>query len=168
MGKATSFSHFDQLHFKAAEAWLQFGDLREASEELELLQLEQRTRPEVLELHFKIYAEAGQWNHAVEVARTMSQLWPDNEWGYFHLALALHQLKRTREAYETTVKVVNQFPANYLMRYNLACYACQLGRFTEALMWLEDANDLAGETNIRTMASNDRDLKPLWKEIGER
>jgi tetratricopeptide (TPR) repeat protein len=167
MRKATSFTHFDQLHLKAAESWLQFGNWREATEELEQLQLELRTHPEVLELHFKIYSEANRWDKAVEVARTLSQVWPENEWGHFHLAFALHQLRRIPEAYETTIRVVNLFPANYLMRYNLACYACRLGRFTEALTWLEDAVDLAGEIDIRAMAAEDSDLRPLWGELGE-
>jgi tetratricopeptide (TPR) repeat protein len=163
--KAAFFSHFDQLHLKAAESWLQFGNWQEATEALQLLPQESHAHPDVLELHLKIYTETSRWGKVVEVARTMTQMWPENEWGYFHLAFALHQLKRTAEAYQTAIQVVNVFPANYLMRYNLACYACRLGRFTEALMWLEDAFDRAGGAELRAMAAGDADLRPLWGEM---
>jgi hypothetical protein len=53
------------------------------------------------------------------------------------------------------------------MRYNLACYECQLGNLKEALQWLQLAIDLAGKKDIRLMALNDPDLEPLWREIGE-
>ena len=34
-------------------------------------------------------------------------------------------------------------------------------------MWLEQAIDLAGKNDIRSMALNDPDLEPLWTRIGE-
>jgi hypothetical protein len=53
------------------------------------------------------------------------------------------------------------------MCYNLACYKCQLGDSKEAFGWLEKAIELAGEKDIRTTASDDPDMEPLWAEIGE-
>ena len=53
------------------------------------------------------------------------------------------------------------------MRYNLACYECQLGRLSEAKQWLARAFPLADARKIRAMALEDLDLKPLWKEISE-
>ena len=37
----------------------------------------------------------------------------------------------------------------------------------EALQLLGKAIDLAGKRDIRLMASADRDLEPLWKDIAE-
>jgi len=54
-----------------------------------------------------------------------------------------------------------------MMRYNLACYSCQLGNLKEAMGWLEKAIDLAGKEDIRLMALEDKDLEPLWSRIGE-
>ena len=45
--------------------------------------------------------------------------------------------------------------------------ACQLGERKEALQLLGKAIDLAGKNDIRLMALEDRDLKPLWKDIAE-
>jgi hypothetical protein len=63
--------------------------------------------------------------------------------------------------------VVDKFPKEYIIRYNLACYACQLGNLKEARHWLKKAIDLAGTKEVELMALHDPDLEPLWKEIGE-
>lgn len=77
------------------------------------------------------------------------------------------ELKRTREAYGVLISVVDKFPDEHLMRYNLACYSCQLGNLKEAYQWLEKAIDLAGKKDIRQTALDDCDLELLWQEIGE-
>jgi len=63
--------------------------------------------------------------------------------------------------------VVDKFPKEHIIRYNLACYACQLGNLKEARDWLKKASDLVGTKQIKLMARKDADLEPLWKEIGE-
>jgi hypothetical protein len=51
--------------------------------------------------------------------------------------------------------------------YNLACYACQLGKHEEAWEWLEDTFDLGNSKTVKLMALEDPDLEPFWAEIGE-
>jgi hypothetical protein len=63
--------------------------------------------------------------------------------------------------------VVDKFPKEYIIRYNLACYACQLGNMKEARDWLKKAIDLAGTNQVKLMALDDPDLEQLWREIGE-
>jgi tetratricopeptide (TPR) repeat protein len=156
----------DQRHLDAAEGWLGLGDHLAANEELEQISASLRAHSVVLEVRYKIYAEAKKWDGAVEIAQTMAKLMPDNPWGPFYLAFSLHELKRTQEAYKTLKPVVDKFPDHYLMRYNLACYSCQLGKLKEAMEWLEKAIDLAVKMDIRTMALDDPDLEPLWQKIG--
>jgi len=48
-------------------------------------------------------------------------------------------LKRTGEARDNLLRVVEKFQLSATMRYNLACYECQLGRLEQAKMWLEKA-----------------------------
>jgi hypothetical protein len=62
--------------------------------------------------------------------------------------------------------VVDKFPKEYIIRYNLACYACQLGNLEEARHWLKKAIEMADPKEVKLMALNDPDLKPLWKELG--
>jgi hypothetical protein len=51
------------------------------------------------------------------------------------------------------------------MRYNLACYACQLRDLKAGWEWLLRAVDLAGSTKVNKMALEDPDLEPLWRDI---
>jgi predicted Zn-dependent protease len=156
----------DQRHLEAAEGWLELGNWQEANEELENIQPELRAHPFVQEIRYKIYSAAGRWEMAAEIARAMSELLPENSWGFIHYAYSLHELKRTKEAYAVLLPVADKF-SDSTIRYNLACYSCQLGQLKESMQWLELAIDLAGKKDIRLMALDDPDLQPLWSQIGE-
>ena len=65
------------------------------------------------------------------------------------------------------VPVVDKFPDLYLIRYNLACYACQLGNLEEAKQWLDKAFDIADKESVKLMVLKDPDLEPLWGEIAK-
>ena len=159
--------HPDKRHLEAAEGWLGLGCFKEADEELTHLAAEYRAHPYVLEMCYKIYSESGKWEMAAETAQSLTEALPKNQWGYFYKAYALHELKRTREAYDTLKAVIRKFPKHQTMHFNLACYSCVLGDLKEAMQWLKKAINLPGEKNIREFALKDRDLEPLWKEIGE-
>jgi predicted Zn-dependent protease len=166
-GQMKKFPYPDNKYLEAAEGWLELGNWREANEELENITPKLRAHPYVLKLRYEIYSEAKKWDGAVEIARKMANLLPDNPWGHFHLAFSFHELKRTKEAYETLLPVVDKFPKEYLIRYNLACYSCRLGNLEEAEQWFVKAKDMAGKTDIRLMALDDPDLEPLWTAISE-
>jgi len=99
------------------------------------------------------------------VAQEVRQQLPDDLWGHFYTAYAQHELKQTSAAYQTLKAVVAQYPEDYLIRYNLACYACQLGELEEAMRWLKLAMDLGGKRDLTALALDDPDLKPLWGQI---
>ena len=84
-----------------------------------------------------------------------------------HRSYCLHELKRSEEARDNLLRVVDKFPEDPIMRYNLACYECQLGRLEQAKNWLQKAYESGDPKKIRSMALEDPDLKPLWREIGE-
>ena len=54
-----------------------------------------------------------------------------------------------------------------MIAFNLACYACQLGRLEEAHAWLRKAMDFGDEKEIKLRALDDPDLEPLWANIGK-
>ncbi|MDR3457158.1 MAG: tetratricopeptide repeat protein [Verrucomicrobiae bacterium] len=157
--------HPHNRQLEAVEGWLGLGNWREAEAELANLDPRYRLHPFVLELRYKICEQSGQWDQAVAAAESLRAALPDNQWGHFYLAYALHELKRTQAAHDTLLPVLSQFPQHWLMRYNLACYACQLGRLDEAVIWLAKAVALAGKKEIRSLALADPDLKPLWPKI---
>jgi predicted Zn-dependent protease len=157
----------DQRHLDAAQGWFELGSCIEATEELEQITPDMRGHPSVLEVRFHIYAAAKKWEYAAEVAKAIAELVPESPFGFIHLAFSLHELKRTQEAWNVLLPVVEKFPKEHLIRYNLACYACQLGNLKAARDWLQKAIDLAGTNEVKLMALNDPDLEPLWKEIGK-
>jgi predicted Zn-dependent protease len=157
----------NSLHLRAAEGWLELGNWLEANEELERITPAMRAHPNVLRMRWEIYAKAGKWEMAAEVGRGISVAWPENSWGFIHYAYALHVLKRTKEAYAVLIPIADKFPDEFRISYNLACYSCQLGNLKESKQWLEKAIAVAGKKEIRLMALEDDDLKPLWKNIGQ-
>ena len=158
----------DERFLAAAEGWLELGNWHEANEELERITPEFRSHPDVLFVRWQIYEKAEKWEGAFEIAHALSKL-PDDAFGPVHMAYALHKMKRTKEALDVLLPVVDKFSDNYLIRYNLACYYCQLGNLTESIEWLKRAIEL-GKTwriEVRKKALEDPDLEPLWARIGQ-
>jgi len=158
-------SRADQLCLDAAEGWLGLGNHVEAFTELEKISPEVQEHPDVLRMRYNIYAAARNWTAAAEVAQALCGLPAAEPFGPIHLAYALHELKRTKEAWDVLLPVAARFPDEYIVRYNLACYACQMGNLPTARKWLERAVEIAGPDLIRKMALQDADLEPLWPQI---
>jgi len=158
-------SRADQLCLDAAEGWLGLGNHVEAFTELEKISPEVQHHPDVLRMRYHLYAAAKNWAAAVEAGQALCELPAIDPFGPIHLAYALHELKRTKEAWDVLLPVASRFPDEYIVRYNLACYACQLGNLPTSRKWLERAVAIAGSDLIRKMALQDADLEPLWPEI---
>lgn len=105
--------------------------------------------------------------NALGGAVALIQLDPEDPLGWFHRSSALHELKRTAEARDDLLHVVDKFPISATMRYSLACYERQLGRLDQAENWLGEAFELGDPQTIKFMALEDPNLEPLWKKIGE-
>lgn len=158
----------DTHHLSAAQGWIELGNHLEANEELEQITSAFRSHPDVLELRWQIYAKAGKWEVCVDLGAALVASAPGQPAGWIHRSFALHELKRTEEALELLEPAADLFSDVWAIRYNMACYACQLGNQDEAWEWLKDAVDLAGGAKtVRLMALEDPDLEPLWPEIGE-
>jgi tetratricopeptide (TPR) repeat protein len=157
----------DKFHLEAAQGWFELGDHVEANEELERISPENRVHPAVLEVRWQIYAKAKKWEAALDIASALIQLAPEHPFGWVHRSFTLHELKRTDEARDNLLRVVGKFPGDQTIRYNLACYECQLGRLEQAKNWLEKAFKMGDAGAIRLAALDDPDLEPLWKQIGE-
>ena len=154
------------MHLKAAQGWFELGSHVEANEELERITPQNRAHPAVLEVRWQIYAAAKKWEAALDIASALIQLMPDHSLGWIHRSFALHELNRKIEARDNHLTVVQKFPDEPILPYNLACYECRLGRLEQAKDWLEKAFRTGDARKIKTMALEDPDLEPLWKEIG--
>jgi tetratricopeptide (TPR) repeat protein len=155
----------DSLHLQAAEGWLELGVPLGAQEELEKITPEFKAHPEVLNTRWEICAARKQWESALELAAALIQLDPENPLAWIRRSYALHELKRTAEARDNLLRVVDRFPISATMRYNLACYECQLSRLDQAKKWLHKAFQLDQPDHIKATALEDPDLEPLWQYI---
>jgi len=127
----------DSHYLIAADGWLGLGNWQEAQSEIEKITPELLMHPDVQEVRWQIHAKAKNWEEAICVAREITQRTPELPFGWIHLAYSLHELRRTQEAYGTLKPIFERFPEEWLMGYNMACYACQLGNQDEARHWLE-------------------------------
>ena len=160
-----TISPTDLHYLRAAEGWLELGNPGEALLELEQISAPGNVSLEVVGARWAVFAELKRWTECVTVAETMLQLAPDNPAGWIHRSFALHELQRTREARDLLLPAAPQFLKVETIRYNLACYECQLGNLDAAWEWFEQALALHEPAEIRERAAQDPDLKPLWPRI---
>ena len=53
------------------------------------------------------------------------------------------------------------FPGDSMIQYNLACYCAQLGQLDAAQEYLDKSYELGDARQIKLMALDEEDLKPL-------
>ncbi|MBX3731331.1 MAG: tetratricopeptide repeat protein [Verrucomicrobiae bacterium] len=151
----------DRHHVVAAEGWFELGCDPEAMTELGRLSPAGQCHPDPLELRWRILARARNWAAALEVSGQMTQVAPDRPEGWIQLSFTLHELGRTRDAWNLLLPMASRFPEDSVIPYNLACYACQLGELKAAQQWLERAARMRPRKEIKGMALSDPDLAPL-------
>src|SRR5229473_3134231 len=142
----------DTMHLQAAQGWFELGDPLEADAELEQISPQNRAHPAVLEVRWAIYAAAKKWEAALDIAATFIQLAPEYPFGWLHRSFALHALKRTAEARDNLLIALDKFPDESILRYNVACYECQLGRLEQAKHWLEKAFKMGNPRRMKRAA----------------
>ncbi|MGO8837547.1 MAG: TPR end-of-group domain-containing protein [Limisphaerales bacterium] len=155
----------DSHHLSAAQGWIELGNDREASEELEQITPQLRAHPDVLEVRWHIYARAKKWDACVDIAGAIIKLDPNRPDAWIDRSFALHELKRTQEAFDQLLPVAKKFPKVWTIPYNLACYCAQLGRLDDCQAWFKQAMAIDEQT-VKRAAIDDPDLKPLWDSMG--
>ena len=157
--------HPSAHYLLAAQGWVELGDYASAIEELKLIDSEFSSHPMVLMAWWHAHAKALRWDVCIDVARALTEVCPDSPFGWINLCNALYFEGHTEEAYETLLSVLNRFPGNELLPYNLSCYACQLEKLGEAKDWLREALTLGDPVELKQKAVEDPDLEPIWDEI---
>jgi tetratricopeptide (TPR) repeat protein len=157
----------DTFHLDAARGWLGLGDHRSAFDELELITPSLRAHPDVLTVRCDIYSKAGKWDMVLAITSGMVELAPNNSHGWIQRSFALHELKRTQEAFDLLLPALRRFPKIAVISYNLACYCAQLRRLKESKRWLSQAFKIGDAKELKLIALDDTDLEPLWKGLAK-
>lgn len=152
----------DSHYLLAAQGWLELGDHLEADKELDEITPELRVHPDVLEIRWQIYAKEKKWLACVDIGHAIINGDPHRASGWLNHSSALHHLQRTSEAYTHLAAVADDFPENWHVPFDLACYCSRLGRMDEAEKWLKMAF-AHNDPNTKFTALDDPELLPLFK-----
>jgi tetratricopeptide (TPR) repeat protein len=162
-----------QVHYvSAAIGWMELGNLAEAKAELQRIEPEYLSYPQVLELRWLICAEEQKWQEGLEIARALLDGAPKSPAGWLHQAYALRRVPdgSVKQAWTALLPAFDKFPKEPIICYNLSCYACQMQQLEAARVWFKRAIVIGGRKGrekIKQMALEDSDLEPLWAEIKE-
>lgn len=158
-------SQSDLHHLSAAQGWDELGNSVESAAELEQIAPEARTHPDVLDVRWGICAKEQKWTACVEIGFSLVNLAPELPNSWIHRSFALHELKRTQEAFDNLLPAAEKFPGGaWQIPYNLSCYCSVLGRFDEAQAWFKKAM-LIDDKAVHRAGTDDPDLKPLWDSM---
>ncbi len=157
----------DLHHLNAALGWLGLNSPADARDELEAIPPAQQSHPAVLEARWLLCAHEKTWRDALAVADCELAVAPDAAAGWLHRAYALRRMDGggLAQAWDVLLAAAEKFPAEPLIAFNLACYACQLRERDAARAWLKRAVATGVKEAVKQMALEDDDLKPLWPEI---
>ncbi len=162
----------DAFRLLAAEGWLELGNAREAEWELAQIKGRARSRPEVLKARWRVCHAAKKWAAGVEVGRKLIKLAPRDSFGWINRSYAIRRAPEggVQAAYDALKPGAERVEDVEMVAFNLACYACQLGRLDEARHWLKRAFGVAKQNGrlveCRRQALLEEDLRPLRDDLG--
>ncbi len=165
---AAALGPADIRRLEAAEGWLMLGNPQESLSELDCIAPAFSDHSQVLCMRWQVSAALRQWDHALEIAARLLGQNPQDPTGWIHRSYALRRSRSggLQQAWDALLPAVSKFPRVSIIPYNIACYAAQLGRLSEAWDWLHRAIE-AGEdvAALKEMALQDEDLRPIWERV---
>jgi lipopolysaccharide biosynthesis regulator YciM len=149
----------DQRHLEHAAGYLELGMVKDAREEIEQIPPERRETPTVMQVRLAILMEDREWSRAVEIARKLTVLDPQECQWLISLAYATRRADSIESARKILLEAANRFPKEALIPYNLGCYEAQLGNLEVAVSLVRKAIDM--DRTYREKAREDPDLEPI-------
>src|SRR5260370_30589278 len=153
----------DPKFFEAACGYAQIGMFLDANEEIEKVDPYKRTAPEIVELHGAIYRGMKKWELMAAISKRLAEFQPDDVQWMVSFAYAVRRANSIEAAKEILLEAEQKFPKEAIIKYNLACYFCQLGNLESAREYLKRTFEI--NPNWRLQALEDEDLKPLWVSL---
>jgi len=146
-------------HLNAATSYLGLGMHMEAWNELEEIDADKRTLGEVLNVRVEVCRALEKWEMMAQVTNRLRNIEPDEVGHPLNMAYAVRRFKSEAEAAGILSLALRRYCDDALVRYNLACYWCVMGRVEEAREMLETACKKDG--SLRELAETDEDLAGL-------
>jgi tetratricopeptide (TPR) repeat protein len=153
----------DQKFFQAACGYAQLGMFLDANEELEKIDPYCRAAPEILALRVAIYRGLKKWELMAAISKRLVAFQPDDVQWTVSFAYAIRRANSIQAAKDILLNAESKFPKDGIIKYNLACYFCQMGQIETAKNYLRKAFEI--DSNWRVAALEDEDLKRLWDSL---
>ena len=148
-----------ERQLNAAIGYLNLGMAQEAWGELEEIEAEDRARPEVLKVRVEVCRSLQQWEMMAEISNQLRKIESDEVLHPLNMAYAVRRFKSEAEAADILSLALRRYYDDALVRYNLACYWCVMGRIEEAREMVETA--FKKDKSLRELAETDEDLAGL-------
>jgi hypothetical protein len=161
----------DSFHLLAAEGWFELGDQVEAYQELKKITPQLRMHPDVLKVRWAVCSKDQNWLECVDIGQGLVSMEPEEAFGWINRSYAIRRANGggLQMAYDALRPVLYDIKDVEQVTFNLACYACQLGKIEESKEWLSKSFAAAKRKDrleeVKQFALKEPDLEPIWKEI---
>ena len=153
----------DELHLRAACAYVEEGMFDDAQAELEKIDPRSRLLPELLAARIPLYRSLEKWDLMAIAARRLSEWNPEEPGHFVNWAYATTRMESIQAAHAILTRATGLHPTDGMIHFNLACYEAQMGRLDRAKAHLKRATEI--DAKFRLMALEDPDLEPLWASM---
>ena len=151
------------VHLQRARGYVELQMYLEAEGELLALPDENPWAKEKRTLLMHIKQELEDWAEMMEIARGLRLEYPEEEGYWVCDAFATRRANSIDEARNILLDGLVHKNNSGIIRYNLACYACQLNSPGECLDFLKEA--VRRDKKYKLMALEDEDLEPVREAL---
>src|SRR5437016_3993553 len=132
----------DYQHWQAAVGYVELGMFQEANDQIEDIDPFNRAAPEVLAVRVAVYHGLKKWELMREVAKRLAEFQPNDIQWTISLAYATRRAISIEAAKEILLNAESKFPKEAIIKYNVACYCCQLAEIENAKNYLKKAFEI--------------------------
>jgi tetratricopeptide (TPR) repeat protein len=110
-----------------------------------------------------IYQGLENWKAMREIAKRLAEFQTEDVQWVVSYAYASRRAESIAAARQILLNAEAKFPKEAIIKYNLSCYFCQAEDIEPAKNYLNKAFEI--DSNWRSSALEDEDLKPLWDSM---
>ena len=122
----------DELHLRAAVAFIELGMFDEAQAEMEQIDPCSRLLPELLAARIPLYRVLEKWDLIAIVARKLTEWNPEEPGNFVDWADAIWRTESVCAAHAILRRAAGLHPTDATIQFNLACYETQMGNLERA------------------------------------
>ena len=148
-----------KVHWSRVTGYMQLGIIEEALIELAMLPDDDQWGKKKRAMQLEMFQQQRKWKEMAEVAHGLRMEFPEDVQWWIADAFATRRSQSIDQAREILLEALVCHYEDATIRFNLACYACQLGSLGECMDFLNEA--VKRDERFKVMAMDDEDLKDV-------